>query len=104
MMQNERRSVVPLTSASHQPPISRIELNKHNRMSDCFVAYQQKVYDITTWLPRHPGTAEAILPYCGTAEEFEQAFIEKHGTSKVKLFMKVGVFIGEFEQKGTLQQ
>jgi len=103
-MQNERRSVVPLTAASHQPPISRIELNKHNQMSDCFVAYQQKVYDITTWLPRHPGTAEAILPYCGTAEEFEQAFIEKHGTSKVKLFMKVGVFIGEFEQKGTLQQ
>ncbi len=99
----DTKSIASVT-ASNQPPVSRVDLNKHNQMNDCWVAYQQKVYDITAWLPRHPGSAEAILPYCGTAEEFEQAFTEKHGTSKAKLLMKVGVFIGEFETKGALSQ
>lgn len=84
--------------------VTSADLNKHNTMSDCWVAYKTKVYDITSWLPRHSGTAEAILPYCGTAEEFEKAFTEKHGTTKASLLMRVGVFIGDFEDKGTLSK
>ncbi|MBI2102653.1 hypothetical protein HYT55_02345 [Candidatus Woesearchaeota archaeon] len=89
-----------------QPTLSGIttmDLQKHNTMSDCWVGYQQKVYDITTWLPKHPGSAKAILPYCGTAAEFEQAFTKKHGKSKVSLFMRVAVFMGDFSPQGDLQ-
>ena len=84
-------------------PITISELNAHNNINDCWVAYTGKVYDITSWLPRHPGKAEAILPYCGTAKEFEDAFTKQHGTKFASLLMKVGTFMGDFEDKGGLQ-
>ena len=83
--------------------VTLAELNTHSKMEDCWISYKGKVYDITNWLPKHPGTAQAILPYCGTAQEFEDAFTEKHGTSKAGLLMKVGTFMGDFENKGDLQ-
>jgi cytochrome b involved in lipid metabolism len=79
------------------------ELSKHNTSSDCWIAYDNKVYDITSFLPRHLGTSERILPYCGTKDEFTDAFIKKHGTTKVEMLMKVGVFIGDFDVIGSLE-
>src|SRR3989338_871842 len=79
-----------------------LEINKHNKLEDCWVVYKSRVYDITSWLPKHPGTAQVILPNCGTAEEFEKAFTQKHGTAKASLLMKVGVLMGDFEDKGAL--
>jgi cytochrome b involved in lipid metabolism len=78
------------------------ELSQHNLLKDCWIAYDGKVYDITSYLPRHPGSAGAITPYCGSATEFEQAFVNKHGTSKVNMLMKVGTFIGDFDVMGNI--
>ena len=78
------------------------ELVKHNSSNDCWVGFQNKSYDLTAWLPKHPGSARAILPYCGTAKEFEDAFIKKHGKTKVNFFMKVAIFIGDLKYKGDL--
>ena len=82
--------------------VNQIELEVHNSMDDCWVAYKGRVYDITGWLPKHPGTAGAILPYCGTAREFEEAFTNQHGTTKASMLMKVGVFMGDFKILGDL--
>ncbi|MEK6895340.1 MAG: cytochrome b5-like heme/steroid binding domain-containing protein [Nanoarchaeota archaeon] len=79
------------------------ELAKHSSENDCWVGFQGKAYDITSWLPRHPGSAGAISPYCGTAKEFEDAFTKKHGTSKVSLFMKVATYMGDIKGRGNLQ-
>lgn len=83
--------------------ISEAELSKHNSKNDCWVSYKDKVYDITSFLPKHPGTSAAIEPYCGTSSDFEQAFTKQHGTSKVGMLMKVGVFIGDFNVMGSLK-
>ncbi len=80
--------------------IIKDELSLHASISDCWVAYKGRVYDITKFLPKHPGTAQAILPFCGNANEFEAAFTKKHGTAKANLLMKVGVFMGDFSVKG----
>ena len=80
--------------------VSRQELSMHDTQADCWVAYDGKVYDITSWLPIHPGSAAAIAPYCGTSEEFTNAFTAKHGTSKVSKLMDVGTFMGDFEIVG----
>lgn len=77
-------------------------LSEHNSKSDCWVAYDGKVYDITSWLPVHPGGAYAISPYCGTSSQFQQAFTNQHGKSQVKRLMSVGVLIGDFDIKGNL--
>ena len=99
---NTNTSVIDLTSNTKKG-VSVGELAKHNTQTDCWVAYDGKVYDITTWLPVHPGSAAAIAPYCGTSEEFTKAFENKHGTSKVGKLMKVGVLIGDFDVVGNLK-
>ena len=75
--------------------ISSIELSRHNVKPDCWISYQGKVYDITLFLPKHPGTSDAIAPYCGTSSEFEKAFANQHGTSQVSLLIKEGIYKGE---------
>lgn len=82
--------------------ISLSELSSHNSLTDCWVGYGGKIYDITSFLPNHPGSASAISPYCGTEKEFTNAFTKKHGTSKVNNLMRVGVFIGDFDIIGRI--
>ncbi|MDP3966141.1 MAG: cytochrome b5-like heme/steroid binding domain-containing protein [archaeon] len=77
--------------------ISLTELSTHNSKGDCWVAYNGEVYDLTEWLPIHPGSSAAIEPYCGTAEEFENAFEGQHGTSKVETLKQMGTYKGELE-------
>jgi predicted heme/steroid binding protein len=91
------------SSGSSSGVISESELSTHNKQSDCWVAYKGKVYDITDFLPKHPGSAGAIAPYCGTSSEFETAFTRQHGTSKATMLMKVGVLMGDFDNMGNLQ-
>lgn len=82
--------------------ISLEELQTHNSETDCWVVFESKVYDITDYIPRHPGGEDKIIPNCGSDTEFESAFTKKHGTSKVSLLMKVGTFIGDFDVVGEL--
>lgn len=74
--------------------ISQAELSKHNSESDCWVAYGNEVYDITSFLPNHPGSPQAIIPYCGTSNNFENAFNAKHGANNSYKIPKVGTFKG----------
>lgn len=78
--------------------ITREMLAGHSTETDCWVSYKDVVYDITDWLPRHPGTAAAIAPYCGTAEEFAAAFNEQHGTMQEKRLEKEGESQGELAE------
>ena len=89
------------TGSINSVKISSTELAKHNKENDCWVVYKGQVYDLTSWLPRHPGSAGAILPYCGT-QGFEAAFTKQHGNSKASLFMQVAKLIGQVEVKGSI--
>lgn len=81
-------------------PITQIE--QHNNEQSCWVIYNNKVYDITSYLTKHPGGKNRILPYCGT-NNFQEAFEGQHGTSKVKILMNVGTLIGDFDIIGNTQ-
>ncbi|MBP9668822.1 MAG: hypothetical protein KBE09_00855 [Candidatus Pacebacteria bacterium] len=78
--------------------ITKEVLSAHNTQADCWVAYNGIVYDITAWLPRHPGSAAAIAPYCGTEEEFTASFNGQHGKSKDKRLEREGVNKGTYAQ------
>lgn len=67
----------------------------HNNNSSCWSAINGGVYDLTSWISRHPGGEQAILSLCGT--DGSAAFNEEHGgqrrpTSELASF-KIGTLI-----------
>lgn len=77
--------------------IDSAELAKHDNAQDCWVVYEEEVYDVSSYTSKHPGGAEAITEHCGS-ENFEEAFTGEHGKSKVNKLKaeteKVGVYVG----------
>ena len=49
------------------------EIAKHNSESDCWVIIDGSVYELTDFLPDHPGGKKAILTFAGrdATEEFD---------------------------------
>lgn len=84
-------SILPGINA---PVITLSQLAEHNTKTDCWVGYNRSVYDLTAWLPKHPGSSGAIEPYCGTAKEFEAAFKGQHGQTQVKTLLRESTFKG----------
>jgi len=86
----------PSSNATTPSAISASELSLHNTEGDCWVAYKGKVYDVTSFIPQHPGGSSSIVKGCGTAEGFESAFTNKHGTSKVGVLMQNAPYMGDY--------
>lgn len=98
--QQTSNTVTPISSNANnpeQPIISIQQLSTHNKESDCWISYQGKVYDITAFIPNHKEYTTILVPLCGKSSEFEQAFTNKHGTSKVEVLTSQGVYKGTLE-------
>lgn len=52
-------------------------LTSHNTLTDCMVVFKGNVYNLTDWIPKHPGGPDVYTTLCGTLD-FEQAFTNKH--------------------------
>ena len=52
-------------SAAGSAPISAEQVAKHNTEKDCWVILNGKVYDVSTFLPDHPGGKKAIMLFAG---------------------------------------
>lgn len=85
--------IVGCTSSADLEEFTREDLLEHDSSDSCLVGFEGDVYDLTSWLNAHPGGAEAILPYCGTVEEFEEAYRAQHGNS-LSINRPVGVLNG----------
>ncbi|KAH9937553.1 FMN-dependent dehydrogenase-domain-containing protein [Fomitopsis serialis] len=46
-------------------PLSLEEVAQHNSIRSCWVIIKNRVYDVTEFLPEHPGGAKIILKYAG---------------------------------------
>ena len=75
--------------------ISLSTLGMHNTKEDCWIGFEGKVFDVTSWLPIHPGGSLVIARYCGTSSEFEKSFIAKHAKTKVEKLNSIGIYRGE---------
>lgn len=56
------------------------EIAKHNSKTDCWTAVKGKVYDITTYIPKHPGGEKQIMQVCGKDGTF--LFEDQHAGDK----------------------
>jgi cytochrome b involved in lipid metabolism len=42
------------------------EVLKHNNIDSCWLISNNKIYDVTKFIDKHPGSKKAILSKCGT--------------------------------------
>ncbi len=47
------------------PGVSAAVVAGHSTAADCWIIVSGKVYNVTAYLPRHPGGAARITPFCG---------------------------------------
>jgi cytochrome b involved in lipid metabolism len=87
-------NVSSVDSSSDSTSITLAQLKEHSQSGDCWVSYEGVVYDITEWLPLHPGGSAVIAQYCGTSSEFETAFSGKHGQKMVGQLQAQGRVVG----------
>jgi L-lactate dehydrogenase (cytochrome) len=54
-------------------PLTGAEVAKHNNAQDCWMIVHGRAYDVTEFLPEHPGGMKVILKYAGkdATAEFE---------------------------------
>ncbi|XP_075265344.1 uncharacterized protein LOC142357674 isoform X2 [Convolutriloba macropyga] len=71
---------------------SLAEVEKHNSSSDCWVIVRGKVYDVSSWVPRHPG-GDVIFVKAG--KDCTQLFESYHSLSARKVLEKF--YIGDLE-------
>ncbi|MFZ2593732.1 MAG: cytochrome b5-like heme/steroid binding domain-containing protein [Minisyncoccia bacterium] len=89
-------STTPPVQTTKATQITVAELAKHSIANDCWIAFQGDVYNITPIISWHPGGQGAIIPYCGSADKFEQAFTGQHGSKQI------GNLVRRAFSKGTL--
>ncbi len=57
--------------------LTAAEISKHNNAGDCWLLIGGKVYNVTEFIPMHPGGESTIIPYCG--QDATVAFDTKGG-------------------------
>lgn len=74
--------------------ISMAELQRHNRSDDCWLAVRGKVYDVTSWVAKHPGGEDPLVLNGG--RDATQLFEAYH---PVRLYATLGkYYVGELDR------
>ncbi len=69
-----------LATITNNKSYTLAEISTHATSADCWSAVNGKVYNLTTWISKHPGGANAIISLCG--KDGSSAFNGQHGGQK----------------------
>lgn len=85
-----------LTSLPEVTGITSVEVAAHNSRETCWSTINGNVYDLTSWIPEHPGGEQAILQLCGT--DGSAKFNGKHGDAPKQAAVLLGFKLGAAAQ------
>ena len=71
------------------------EVKKHNKKGDAWTIIENKVYNITSWIPKHPG-GQIIMKAVG--KDATQLFIANNHPSYVKNKILPKYYIGSLKK------
>ena len=84
------------TGSDSSGGITAAMVAEHSSRSSCWSSINGGVYDLTSWIPNHPGGEQAILGLCGT--DGSAKFNGKHGGQSKQLSILAGFKIGVLAQ------
>lgn len=78
------------------------QVEKHNNKDDCWVIVHGRAYDVTEFLPEHPGGSKIILKYAGkdATEEFEPI----HPPDTLDKYLPKAKHLGEVDMNTVKQE
>lgn len=62
---NDQSQNQPVNTEFGSLTFSSSEVTAHNSASDCWLIIEDKVYEVTEYVPLHPGGEQEILDVCG---------------------------------------
>ncbi|KAI5301581.1 hypothetical protein KEM56_001580 [Ascosphaera pollenicola] len=71
------------------------EIAKHNSSNDCWVIVHGKAYDVTDFLPEHPGGQKIIMKYAG--KDATEAFEPIHPPDTLDKYLDSSKHLGEVD-------
>lgn len=84
------------TASSTATTYTMAEVQQHNSATSCWSVIDGGVYDLTPWIPQHPGGERAIEGLCGI--DGSTAFHAQHGTAARQENILAGFKIGTLSQ------
>ncbi|RJE17491.1 Cytochrome b2 [Aspergillus sclerotialis] len=84
------------------PKLTGADVSKHNSKDSCWVIVHGKAYDVTEFLPEHPGGQKIILKYAGkdATEEFEPI----HPPDTLEKYLDKSKHLGEVDMSTVEQE
>ncbi len=70
-------NTTPTPATNTGKSITLVEIAQHKDKTSCWTTINGGVYDLTSWISRHPGGEQAILSICGI--DGSAAFNAQHG-------------------------
>lgn len=55
----------PIVALSAEKSFTMDQVAKHATIKDCWLVIDEKVYDVSSYIPKHPAPESAIVKYCG---------------------------------------
>lgn len=81
------------------------EISKHNTEKDCWIIIKNKVYDITKWVPKHPGGSSILFNFAGKDCSDEFKIFHLHSNHVLlKSFLVGKVSKEDWKEQSTLAQ
>lgn len=70
----------PVAQTAADASYALADVQQHGDKTSCWTAINGEVYDLTKWIPRHPGGSMAILTLCG--KDGSKMFNMMHGGNR----------------------
>lgn len=101
LSQLQQQSPILLESPSVIGELTPEVVSKHNKRDDLWIVLNGKVYDLTDFLPNHPGGQKVLLKFAG--KDASKIFNPIHPPDAIEKFLPpekyLGPLVGEFPQE-----
>lgn len=77
LQQNSKKTQITNTTTDQYTTYTVSAVATHKTKTDCWTIVNGSVYDVTSWISKHPGGAQAIVSLCGI--DGSSAFGDQHG-------------------------